>query len=171
MKMTDSRDHCVSPMRRDRIFQSHTDDSYRTPTRVQGGKACRECGAVYEKGRWIWTTNAEQTGQLVCPACRRILEHAPAGELWLEAGGYLLAHRDEVVSLLQREAAYEETCYALERLMSIEEQAKGVRVTTTGRHMLRRLCEALVLARHGQLSLKYRDGGGILRARWKRPGD
>ncbi|ACC76040.1 BCAM0308 family protein [Paraburkholderia phymatum] len=166
--MTDSRSRSASTMRRDQRYQPHTTDSYRSPARVQGGTGCRECGAVYENGRWTWSANAEHTSQLVCPACRRILEHAPAGELWLESGAYLVAHHDEVVSLLRHESANEEKRHALERLMNIEEEAEGIRVTTTGPHTLRRLSEALVRAHHGHLSIEYRDGEGVLRARWSR---
>jgi len=166
--MADSRNRSESTMRRDKRFQPHTTDSYRLPARVQGGTGCRECGAVYESGRWVWSASAEHTSQLVCPACRRLLEHAPAGELWLESGEYLLAHQEEIVSLLRHASADEEKLHALERLMAIEDQPEGIRVTTTGPHTLRRLSEALVRAHHGHLSIEYRDAEGVLRARWRR---
>ncbi|MEI6003468.1 glutamyl-tRNA amidotransferase [Paraburkholderia bengalensis] len=166
--MTESRNRNVSTMRRDKRFQPRTTDSYRSPVREQGGTSCRECGAVYENGRWKWSASAEHTSQLVCPACRRILEHAPAGELWLESGEYLRTHHDEVASLLRHASADEEKLHVLERLMSIEDQPEGMRVTTTGPHTLRRLSEALVRAHHGHLTIEYRDAEGVLRARWRR---
>ena len=153
-------------MRLDKRLQPHTDDSYRAPLRVMSGTGCRECGAVYENGRWIWSASAEVTKQLLCPACRRISEHAPAGELWLQSCDYLTPRLDQVVSLLSREAQNEEGLHALERIMDIDVQPGGVRITTTGPHLLRRLAEALLRAHHGKLSIEYRDGERVLHARW-----
>jgi hypothetical protein len=152
--------------RRDKQPQPHTGDSYRAPLRVQSGTGCRECGAVYDNGRWMWCATTRRTSQLVCPACRRILEHAPAAELWLQGGGYLDAHRDEVLALLHHQEQGERERHALERLMRIDEQAGGMRVTTTGTHLLRRIGAALLRTHHGRLSIEYRDGDGLLRARW-----
>lgn len=159
-------DRAATGMRRDKRLQPHTDDSYRAPARVMSGTGCRECGAVYENGRWIWSASAEVTKQLLCPACRRILEHAPAGELWLQSCDYLNTRLDEVVSLLSHEAQNEEGLHALERIMDIDVQPDGVRVTTTGPHVLRRLAEAMLQAHHGRLSIEYRDGDRLLHARW-----
>ncbi|RQN38236.1 BCAM0308 family protein [Paraburkholderia tropica] len=153
-------------MRRDKRLQPHTNDSYRAPARVMSGTGCRECGAIYENGRWIWSASAEVTRQLLCPACRRIQDHAPAGELWLKSCDYLNAHLDQVVALLSREARNEAGLHALERIMDIQVQSDGVRVSTTGPHVLRKLTAAMLRAHHGRLSIEYRDGERLLRARW-----
>lgn len=153
-------------VRCDKRTQPRTDDSYRAPSRVLSGTGCRECGAVYENGRWIWSASANVTRQLLCPACRRILEHAPAGELWLQSCDYLNTCLDQVVSLLSLEAQNEEGMHALKRIMDIDVQPEGVRVTTTGQLVLRRLGEAMLRSHHGRLSIENRDGERLLRASW-----
>jgi hypothetical protein len=163
---TNCNDRAATGMRRDKRLRPHTDDSYRAPSRLMSGTGCRECGAVYENGRWIWSASAHVTQQLMCPACRRILEHAPAGELWLQSCDYLKARLDQIVSLLSHEAQNEEGLHALERIMAIDVEPDGVRVTTTGPHMLRSLGEAMLRTHHGRLSIEYRDGERLLRGSW-----
>lgn len=140
------------------------------PLRVMSGTGCRECGAVYESGRWIWSATARVTHQLLCPACRRILEHAPAGELWLESCEYLHTQLVQIVSFLSDEAQREKECHPMERIIGINVEPGGVRVTTSGPHILRRLGSAMLRAHHGELSIEYRDGEAVARANWTRQG-
>lgn len=168
--MNRSNEQNVKPeMRRDKQPGPHTRDSYRSPERIKGSTRCGECGALYEDGRWIWRASSDALRQLTCPACRRIQDHSPAGEFVL-TGEYLAAHRDDLVALLRRQAAGEEKEHPLERIMEIDEQPDRMTVRTTGPHLVRRLGEAVLRAHGGHLTLHYRDGEGLLRADWQRPG-
>ncbi|WP_431291339.1 BCAM0308 family protein [Burkholderia cepacia] len=155
------------PLRHDRRMQPHTKDSYRDPKRPKGDRICEGCGAVCDAGRWTWYATPLDRRQLECPACRRMRENLPAGELVLH-GAYLCAHRATILDLLERQAILETSEHALERIMEIEKSADMVVVRTTGVHMVRRLAEALLHAHHGDLALNYRDGEDILRAQWTR---
>jgi len=155
--------------RRDQRPEPRTSDSYRTQLRVPGGTGCRECGAIYDNGRWIWCATAQRTGQITCPACRRILEHAPAAQLHLQCGAYLSAHRAQLLALIEHQAQQEQRFQALERLMEIVEGPEEIVISTTGTHLLRRIGAAILRAHHGRLSIEYRDGEGLLRAHWSHP--
>ncbi|MGU7812199.1 BCAM0308 family protein [Burkholderia sp. AW49-1] len=154
-------------LRRDKRMQPHTKDSYRDPKRPTGDHICEGCGAVCEAGRWTWSATALDRRQLECPACKRMRENVPAGELVLN-GEYLRAHQSTILELLERQADLETSEHALERIMGIEKSPDSLIVRTTGVHMVRRLGEALLHAHHGDLAINYRDGEDVLRAHWKR---
>lgn len=154
-------------LRRDKRMQPHTKDSYRDPKRPKSEAYCETCGAVCDEGRWAWRAASGDLRQLQCPACKRIQEQAPAGELVLR-GDYLNAHRETILGLLKRQADLETNEHALERVMEIDESDGAITVRTTGMHMVRRLAEALLHAHHGDLALNYRNGEDLLRAEWKR---
>ncbi|RQR46114.1 MULTISPECIES: BCAM0308 family protein [unclassified Burkholderia] len=154
-------------LRRDKRMQPHTKDSYREPKRPAGDRICEGCGAVCDAGRWTWYATPLDRRQLECPACKRMRENVPAGELVLQ-GAYLSAHRSTILELLRHQADLETSEHALERIMDIDTSADSLIVRTTGVHMVRRLGEALLHAHHGDLALDYRDGEDVLRAHWKR---
>ncbi|RQP27752.1 BCAM0308 family protein [Burkholderia ubonensis] len=154
-------------LRRDKRMQPHTKDSYREPKRARGDTYCETCGAVCDAGRWAWRAASGDLRQLQCPACKRTQERPPAGELVLR-GAYIDAHRVVILGLLRRQADFETNEHALERIMAIDEGAGVIAIRTTGRHMVRRLAEALLHAHHGDLALHYRDGEDRLRTEWTR---
>jgi hypothetical protein len=106
-------------------MQPHTKDSYREPKRPKGDRICEGCGAVCDAGRWTWYATPRDRRQLECPACKRMRENVPAGELVLH-GAYLHAHRGMILELLQRQADMETSEHALERIMEIERSADSV---------------------------------------------
>ncbi|MBY4866531.1 glutamyl-tRNA amidotransferase [Burkholderia sp. Bp9017] len=154
-------------LRRDKRMQPHTKDSYRDPKRPKGDRICEGCGALCDAGRWTWYATQLDRRQLECPACKRMRENAPAGELVLR-GAYLHAHRSAILDLLERQAALEKSEHALERVMEIDKSEESLVVRTTGVHMVRRLAQALLHAHHGHLAINYRDGEDVLRAHWTR---
>ncbi|WP_114810546.1 BCAM0308 family protein [Paraburkholderia kururiensis] len=165
--MTRSTEPGGTKMRRDHQPGARTDDSYRQPKRVAGGTSCSQCGATCENGRWTWHAAADDARQIVCPACRRILEGVPAGELVL-SGDYLQAHVDDVLGLLHNQAAGEEKEHPLERIMAIDSGDGQVVVRTTGPHLVRRLGEAMLRAHQGQLTMSYGENEALLRGTWSR---
>lgn len=154
-------------MRRDKQPQAHVYDSYRPRERSAGASRCPECGAVYDHGRWTWRMSGGQLHQLQCPACQRIHEQAPAGEITFD-GDYLLDHADEVLALLHHQADGEKQEHPLERIMDIQRQPEHIVVQTTGPHLVRRLGAAMLHAHQGELEISYRDNEGLLRAHWIR---
>jgi hypothetical protein len=154
-------------MRRDKLPQAHVDDSYRSRERPAGASHCPECGAMYDKGRWTWHVAPGQMHQLLCPACKRIHEQAPAGEITLD-GDYLLNRQDEVLALLHHQADGEKQEHPLERIMDIQQKPEHIVVQTTGPHLVRRLGAAMLHAHQGVLEISYRDHEGLLRAHWAR---
>ncbi|WP_454825669.1 BCAM0308 family protein [Paraburkholderia xenovorans] len=154
-------------MRRDRQPQAHIYDSYRPRGRSAGASRCPDCGAVFDDGRWTWRMSAGQMHQLQCPACKRIHEQAPAGEITFD-GDYLLNRADEVLALLHHQADGEKQEHPLERIMDIQQQPEHIVVQTTGPHLVRRLGAAMLHAHQGELEISYRDNEGLLRAHWVR---
>jgi hypothetical protein len=156
-------------LRRDMQPQAHTDDSYHAPKRLKAATHCGSCGATYEDGRWTWRAAPGDAKQLQCPACKRTQDHAPAGELVLR-GGYLNGHRADILALLNHQAGDESKQHPLERIMEIDDGDSEVTVRTTGVHLLRRLGKAMLRAHHGELTLHFPDGEGVLRGEWTRAG-
>lgn len=128
-----------------------------------GASRCPDCGAMYDQGRWTWHISAEQLHQLLCPACKRVHEQAPAGEITLD-GDYLLNRQDEVLALLRHQADGEKQEHPLERLMEPEH----IVMQTTGPHLVRRLGAAMLHAHQGSLEISYGENEGLLRVRWAR---
>src|SRR5262245_16782242 len=98
---------------------------------------CPECGAVYSQGRWHWTDVADPSGDAreVCPACRRIRDADPAGEIRI-SGDFARAHREEIVSRVRNVEAREKTDHPLQRVMQIREESETLVVTTTDAHLV-----------------------------------
>jgi hypothetical protein len=153
--------------RRDKQPQPHTPDSYRAPLRSKA-MHCTRCGATYDDGRWTWHAAPDDAAEQPCPACMRIHDHAPAGELILR-GDYLPGHRADILALLNHQADDEAHDHPLERIMEIADDGDArMIVHTTGTHLLRRLGKALLRAHHGDLTLHDADADGLLRAEWTR---
>ncbi|WP_186144272.1 BCAM0308 family protein [Burkholderia gladioli] len=138
---------------------------------VPSGNGCRECGAVYDRGRWLWNATPRHDAQLVCHACKRIIEHAHGAELELQGCAYLRAHRAAIMHLLRLQARIEAYYHPSGRPLRIDEDANGLRVTVCCATLLRRLGEALLNAHLGRFSIEYREGDELVRACWTRASD
>ena len=64
----------------------------------------------------------------MCPACRRIADRYPAGEV-LIGGTFAAAHRAEIESLVRHTADKEGGEHPLHRIMSLRRKAGGLEVT------------------------------------------
>ena len=127
---------------------------------------CSDCDAVYYEGRWRWGSVPLSAHEVRCPACERLRNNKPAAWLTLE-GASIAAHRDEMKRVaLQREAS-QRARHPLQRIMRIEDTARGLRVTTTDLSLARDIGEALREAYGGALDFEY-DQQGSLRVRWER---
>jgi NMD protein affecting ribosome stability and mRNA decay len=103
----------------------------------------------------------------ICPACHRINDNYPAGELTL-SGSFLKSHAQEIVRLARNTEALESREHPLQRIMAIEENPEGIVITTTDVHLPRRIGHAIVDAYKGELDTHYDEGAYFVRMTWKR---
>ncbi len=155
-------------MRKDRFIKEWGHDPYYEGRKYPEGTFCPDCGAIHRQGRWTWPEGEPPGGEPhLCPACRRIKEDYPAGELYI-TGSYLDEHRQEILNLVQNIAEEEKRRSPLKRIMAIEEEGDGLRITFTDDHLARRVGEALYRAHRGELEMKYSEGSRFLRLSWRR---
>lgn len=130
---------------------------------------CPECKAVFRGGRWRWATVARPTGtkRELCPACQRIRDKYPAGEVTL-VGDFARTHRAEVIGVVRNLEAKEKAAHPLNRLMEIRDEGDAVVVTTTDVHLAHAIGVALFHAYRGTLHAPWAQEGDLLRVRWER---
>jgi len=143
-------------------------DPYRTPRKARSPARCSDCGAIYRKGRWTWERLLPPPPTtLVCPACRRIRDRYPAGEITI-GGSFFVAHADEALRLVRNVENAEHCTHPLQRVIAIARKDGKAIVTTTDLHVARRIAHALESAWGGQLATHYDEGGYFVRITWER---
>ena len=149
-------------------LEEEVHDPYRTPRKARSPARCSDCGAVYRKGRWTWERLLPPPpASLVCPACRRIRDRYPAGEITL-GGSFFVAHADEALSLIRNVADAEHRAHPLQKIIAIARRGGKAIVTTTDLHVARRIAHALEDAWGGKLATHYDEGGYFVRIGWER---
>ena len=109
-----------------------------------------------------------QAGHIaLCPACKRIRDKLPAGEITLE-GSFVHAHQVELVHLVRNEAEHEGKEHPLNRIMQLDEGTDQVLVLTTDIHLPQRIGEALKRAYDGELEMHYGHDEYTVRVHWRR---
>lgn len=152
---------------RDRIFDDLRHDPYQAKGKYKEPAVCSDCKAVLRRGIWHWASAAEGAAVVRCPACRRIRDKLPAGQVVLE-GEFLKEHRDELLQLVRNEAERERSEHALHRIMEIDEKPERIVVSTTDIHSPRRIGHALEGAYRGKLKLSYGEDEYSVRVHWQR---
>jgi len=149
-------------------------DTYRKKTKKVATKLpdvtlCPECKAIYRGGRWRWPSVARPSSSRreLCPACQRIRDKYPAGEVTLR-GEFAKTHRDEVIGVVRNLEAKEKKAHPLNRLMEIRDEGDEVVVTTTDVHLAHAIGVALFHAYRGTLHAPWAQEGDLLRVRWER---
>jgi hypothetical protein len=152
-----------------RAQQPQYEDPYRLGAKLPEPAACRQCGAVYHKGRWQWAARPADAEDVLCPACRRINDRLPAGILTLR-GEYLRSQPRQVAieSQIRHIVEAEKAEHPLNRLMAIERQGDEIVVTTTDVHLPRRIGEAIHTAHHGDLHIDFEQDNAFVRVDWRR---
>jgi len=153
--------------RRDRRDEAHVSDPYRARGKWKEPTVCPECNAVFHKGRWQWGAAEPGAEQHLCPACQRIRDRVPAGQLTL-SGPFFAEHRDEILHLVRNTEANARSEHPLERIMNITDEADQTVVTLTDSHLTHGVGEALRHAYHGELDSRYTDEDDLLRVTWSR---
>ncbi len=143
-------------------------DPYRAREKLRESTRCPQCGVTYRNGRWVWPqTETAAFRAKLCPACRRIDDRYPAGELLL-AGRFLAEHREQILATARRVGELERNEHPLHRIMDIEEHGDEIVITTTDIHLPHRIAHALEDAWGGNMSTHYDLDGYFARARWER---
>jgi hypothetical protein len=148
------------------ILQERIHDPYKSSKKLHEPTRCPQCRAVFSDGRWRWT-KADNADETLCPACHRMNDRYPAGEVIL-TGGFLAAHADEVLGLVRNTEQAERQEHPLNRIMDIQQREHDVLITTTDIHLPRRIGHALEDAWKGELSTHYDEEGYFARVTWRR---
>lgn len=130
---------------------------------------CPECRASYRNGRWTWERAPVGSYTHECPACERIRGDYPAGTVSLR-GGFVAAHRNELVGLVRNVEERERAEHPLKRLMAIDDEEDGLTVKTTDAKLAEAMGRALQHAYEGDLELPPTRGDkeNLFRVLWSR---
>jgi hypothetical protein len=153
--------------RRDRVYEERVTDPYRARGKWPEPTTCPQCGAIFHHGRWQWGAAAPAAEPHLCPACQRIRDRVPAGELTL-GGAFFTAHRPEILNLIHHAESEARAEHPLERIMAIEEGEDRTVITFTDAHLVHGIGEALRHAYQGELDSRYTDEDALLRVSWSR---
>jgi hypothetical protein len=149
-------------------LQEKVHDPYRPSAKLKGPARCTECGVNYVRGHWrwqgVWPPASVAT---VCPACRRVKDRYPAGEITV-SGPFVAAHGKELEGLIRNTADNESREHPLHRIMDLRRRKDTIKVTTTDVHLPHRIGHALKDAWGGTLATHYDDQGYYARVTWQR---
>lgn len=154
-------------LRHEQLLQELEHDPLKPSRKLPEPTRCPECEAVFRRGRWTWAAAPEEAHAALCPACRRIRQHLPAGFVTLK-GEFFREHRDEVLKRVRHCEAQQKRRHPLQRIMALEPKAAGLLVTTTDPHLARRIGDALHDAYKGELEYRYNKQDKMLRVTWSR---
>ena len=130
-------------------------DSYR-PVGKLYPVVCPKCGAAEWQGRWRWDDVPPDLPRVLCPACERIRDGAPAHVL--ELRGALPPWWNEVRGMIANVERAEVHEHPLERVMPMRVEDDRVLVPTTGVHIARRLVAAFVRRFRRDVRITFGDG-------------
>jgi hypothetical protein len=137
-------------------------------TKLAEPTVCSGCKAIYHEGRWLWGDVADPTGHpTLCPACERIRDKQPAGEVRI-SGEFALAHRDEILARARHVEQREKAEHPLQRIIEVRDDRDEIVVTTTDVHVAHAIGAALHAAFKGELQAPWAEKGELLRVRWSR---
>jgi len=150
-------------------------DSYLPRWSPKGRLYCNGCGVTYYRRRWTltppaevrdWAEFREGVRTVLCPACRKIRERYPSGEVLLV--GVTREESKEILHLLRNA---EETARAnnpLERIMEIEAKGSKWKVATTTENLAQRLGRCLEKARGGKVRYSWSHNNKFVRVFWQK---
>jgi NMD protein affecting ribosome stability and mRNA decay len=147
-------------------------DTYLPRWSPKGIMQCMGCGSFYYRRRWMLIPPAGEifppaaATRVFCPACKKIREGYPSGELHMSGVGE--SERREVFRILRNEEEQARQKNPLERIMRIEARNGGWWVETTTEKLAQRLGRSLRKARGGKLLYKWGHNNKFLRVSWER---
>ena len=156
------------PARREGLEQGHQADPYRLNRKFAEPSVCPDCQASYHQGHWTWQLPQPGAQKHRCPACARIRDRVPAGELTL-SGAFVAENYDQLLALIDHTEAHIRAEHPLERLMAIatDDHHQQAVLTFTGTHGTHGVAEAIRAAFGGELAAPYPEGSTPLRVQWR----
>jgi len=149
-----------------RVLDEIRHDPYEPRLKPAEPRACRECGAVWQRGRWCWGVAPPGAHRVVCTACQRARDRLPAGRLELD-GPFVVDHRDQVLAIVANVEAREKAEHPMHRVLAIEQSRDAVVVLTSDLHLPRRIGEALARAHGGELEARFLEDEYRVLVRWR----
>jgi hypothetical protein len=149
------------------IYDDPKHDPYQARHKYTEPTVCKDCGAVFRRGRWQWGAAPEGAQTALCPACHRVRDKLPAGTLTL-SGGYIAAHRAELVGIIRNQEERAKAEHPLNRLIGIEHAPDSIVVTTADIHLPRQIGEALRDAHQGDLDIRFGSDEYSVQVEWRR---
>jgi len=144
-------------------------DAYEEKGGVKGASYC-SCGAVFSNKRWHHegsSSGHHEGDEIVCPACRRIADHNPAGIVSM-SGDFLADHESEIHNLINNTAQGAVTRNPLGRVMDISTDNDGITITTTDVKLAQKIGRDVFKAHGGQLQFVWSHGESPVRVTWSR---
>jgi len=129
---------------------------------------------AYYRRRWTLTPAggvptflaSAGTSEKICPACRKIRDGYPSGELVVS--GVTESDKREIFRILRNEEGRAKEKNPLERIMSLEAHNGGWKVATTTEKLAQRLGRCLRNAHGGKLVYKWGHNTKFVRVYWKK---
>jgi NMD protein affecting ribosome stability and mRNA decay len=135
---------------------------------------CSRCHAIYQRRHWFFdealfnrSVSQPATRQVACPACQKIEDNYPEGEVVLR-GDFLGIHRGEIMNLIANEEERAKGLNPLERIVRIGEADGTVTITTTNEKLAQRIGRALQKAYQGEVSYRWSEDTKYLHVQWAR---
>lgn len=153
--------------RHNRLIKELDHDPYHSKRKIKEPAQCRDCGAVFHKGRWTWGQAPDDAQQDLCPACHRIHDKIPAGYLTL-SGDFFNEHKEEILHLVRNYEQKERAEHPLKRIMDEQDQDGATVISFTDAHLAHGAAEAVYHAYKGELDAKYGEEDILVRATWSR---
>jgi hypothetical protein len=132
---------------------------------------CSGCGAFHHRRHWTLTPPAGVTSEprryhVLCPACRKIQDRYPEGELTLR--GIEAGNRAEIARILRNEESRAREKNPLERIIRMDAANGGWRIETTTEKLAQRLGRSIKKARGGKLIYKWGYNSKFARVVWEK---
>lgn len=146
-------------------------DTYLPRRSPSGIIQCSGCGAFYARRHWtlsppIGFSTPLHAHPVFCPACMKMRERYPGGELHLL--GVEMGDRSEIARILRNEEERARQKNPLERIMHLQATDRDWRVETTTEKLAQRLGRSLRKARGGKLQYKWGHNNKFVRVYWEK---
>lgn len=135
---------------------------------------CRMCQAVFHNKRWylrgeipLKEVRMVHAGLVLCPACRKMRDHFPGGVLTLR-GGFLEAHKEEILNRAKNEESRAKAVNPLERIISIKEEGATMEIHTTNEKLAQRIGREIQRAFKGHVAYHWSRDDKLVRVEWER---
>ncbi|MBI1820284.1 MAG: hypothetical protein HY036_04650 [Nitrospirae bacterium] len=122
---------------------------------------CKICQSVYHHKRWYAKDDPfalqaqnEPMELTVCPACRKAKDHFPGGVVTLR-GGYLVAHKDQILHLIRNEETRAKKDNPLEVIFSVKDMGNRIEIHTTNEKLAQRIGKEIHRAFKGEVSYHW----------------